>query len=351
MVTISDVAAVARVSKKTVSRVINNHPDVAETTRLHVQQVIEQMGYRPSMLARGLAQGKTHIVGVIIDESAQDVFSYPLYSDTLRGISSVLDTANLDMLVRFNRDETSYVDLYRQRRVDGLILLSMPVDDPQLPVLFDSGTPYVLTQRVSTNGTTTNWVDVDFESGAQKAAAHLVAFGHRRIAFLISPPNKNYVRLLLRGYRATLEAHGVPVHDELIVTTQPYTSVSQDTIAAIMRDPDPPTAFVCSDDLKAVQLLQIMQELGYRIPKDVSVIGCDDALIARYANPSLTTIWQDAFRKGHLAARILLDHMQGTQDDSPTQILLPTQLVVRGSTGPVYTGSGERRPSRTQSRP
>jgi LacI family transcriptional regulator len=80
VVTISDVAKAAQVSKKTVSRVINNHPDVADTTRVHVQRVIERMGYRPSMLARGLAQGKTNIIGVIIDETAQDVFSYPLGS-------------------------------------------------------------------------------------------------------------------------------------------------------------------------------------------------------------------------------------------------------------------------------
>lgn len=338
MVTISDVAEAARVSKKTVSRVINNHPDVANSTRSHVQHVIEQLGYRPSMLARGLAQGRTNTVGVIIDESAQDVFSYPLYSETLRGISSALDAQNIDMLVRFNRDETPYIDLYQQRRVDGLILLSMQMDDPQLPILFSSDTPYVLTLRVSLDDSESNWVDVDFQSGAKQAATHLVSLGHRRIAFLTSSPNKYYVHSLMHGYRTTLQEYDTPVLEEMIVITQPYASVSADTVATIMRSPEPPTAFVCSDDLKAVQLLQIMQELGYHVPEDVSVIGCDDALIAQYANPSLTTIRQDAFHKGHLAAKTLLEHMQNKQDQLPTQVLLPTELIVRESTGPARAG-------------
>lgn len=338
MVTITDVAEAANVSKKTVSRVINNHPDVAEKTRLHVQRVITQMGYRPSVLARGLAQGRTNTVAVIIDESAEDVFTYPLYSETLRGISSALEAENFDMLVRFNRDETPYIDLYQQRRVDGLILLSMQMDDPQLPLLFNSTTPYVLTLRASTDNSGSNWVDVDFEAGAQQAATHLISLRHRHIAFLTSSPNKFYVHSLMQGYRAVLKIHGLPVRDDLIVITEPYTSVSVDTVAAIMRGPERPTAFVCSDDLKAVQLLQIMQDLGYRVPRDVSIIGCDDALIAQFANPSLTTIRQDAFHKGHLAAKTLLELMQTKRIQPPTQTLLPTELIVRESTGPAPAG-------------
>ena len=266
------------------------------------------------------------------------VFSYPLYSETLRGISCALDAENFDMLVRFNRDETPYIDLYQQRRVDGLILLSMAMDDPQLPLLFESDTPYVLTQRASVSYSESVWVDADFEAGAEQAATHLVSLGHRRIAFLTSTRNKHYVRALMRGYRAVLQEHDIPVSDDLVVITHPYTSVSADTVAMIMSSPEPPTVFVCSDDLKAVQLLQILQELGYRVPRDVSVIGCDDALIAQYANPALTTIRQDAFHKGHLAAKTLLERMQNEQEQFPTQVLLPTELIVRGSTGPAPAG-------------
>jgi LacI family transcriptional regulator len=338
VVTISDVARVAQVSKKTVSRVINNHPDVAETTRAHVQQVIDQLGYRPSMLARGLAQGKTNIIGVIIDETAQDVFSYPLYSETMRGIASVLHANDLDMLVHFSRDESAYVDLYRQRRVDGLILLSMPMNDKRLQALLDSNVPCVLTQRVSDQDVPLAWVDADFEGGARAAAQHLVELGHRRIGFVISPTTKAYVHFLLRGYRAVLGHHHIAVSDDLVVTSEPYASVSETVIAAMIHQPDPPTAFACSDDMKAIQLIQLLQGLGYAVPGDMAVVGCDDALIARYASPPLTTIRQDAYHRGHLAAEVLVNRLTSREEHAPSQVLLPTQLIVRGSTGPVRSG-------------
>jgi DNA-binding LacI/PurR family transcriptional regulator len=338
VVTISDVARAAQVSKKTVSRVINDHPHVAETTRAHVQQVIDQLGYRPNMLARGLAQGKTNIVGVIIDETAQDVFSYPLYSDTLRGIASVLDSCGLDMLVRFSRDETSYVDLYLQRRVDGLILLSMPLNDERLDALVQNDAPCVLTQRASETETPLAWVDADFEGGGRAAAQHLVALGHRRIAFVISPPTKAYVHFLLRGYRTVLDQHQIAIRDDRVVIREPYVSVSADVITAMLHQPDPPTAFACSDDMKAIQLVQLLQGSGYAVPGDVSVIGCDDAFIARYASPPLTTIRQDAYHRGHLAAEVLTSQLDTGQKHAPSQQLLPIQLIVRGSTGPVRSG-------------
>jgi DNA-binding LacI/PurR family transcriptional regulator len=338
VVTISDVARAAQVSKKTVSRVINNHPHVAETTRAQVRQVIDQLGYRPSMLARGLAQGKTNIVGVIIDETAQDVFSYPLYSETLRGIASVLDANGLDMLVRFSRDETSYVDLYLQRRVDGLILLSMPLNDQRLETLVQNAAPFVLTQRVSETGTALAWVDADFESGGREAARHLIKLGHRRIGFVISPLTKAYVHFLLRGYRVVLDQHQIAITDDLIVTSEPYVGVSEVVITTMMQQPNPPTAFACSDDMKAIQLIQLLQNLGYVVPGDVSVIGCDDAFIARYASPPLTTIQQNAYRRGHLAAEILVGRLNASQSHQQSQVLVPTQLIVRGSTGPVRSG-------------
>jgi len=336
VVTITDVARAAQVSKKTVSRVINDHPDVADATRQRVQAVIDALGYQPSMLARGLVQGRSNTVGVIIDESAEDVFGYPLYSENLRGISRVLSRHNFDMLVHFARHETSYTDLYYQRRVDGLILMSMPVDNPFLPVVLGGDIPYVLTQRVSDHEAPAHWVDVDFESGAVQALEHLWALGHRQFAFLIGPPNKTYARLLLRGYRQALADRGQDIREDLIVRSQPYISASKTVVTALLERPDPPTAFACSDDMMAIQVIQLLQKLGYQVPGDLSVVGSDDALIARLASPLLTTIHQDAYRKGSLAAEMLLEQL-GKQVNSPSsrQVLLPTELVVRGSTGPV----------------
>lgn len=339
MVTINDVARSAHVSKKTVSRVINNHPNVAAQTRAHVQRIIEELGYQPNVIARGLAQGKANAIGVVIEESARAVFAYPLYNDILYGIAQVLNAEKIDMLVRLDREApTNYLDLYLQRRVDGLILASMSADDRQLPLLFQSDAPYVLTQRVMANGTGTWWVDVDFEAGARQAAAHLLDLGHRQIAFLVGPANKTYTRLMLRGHRSVLEERGLSIQEDFILSSPPYTGVEPERIQAIMNSSHPPTAFVCSDDMKAVQLLQVLQAQGYRIPTDVSVIGSDDTVIAQYANPPLTTIHQDAVEKGRLAATILLNRMHNVNGHAPAQVLLPTRLIVRETTGPAPAG-------------
>lgn len=343
MVTITDVAKAANVSKKTVSRVINDHPDVAEETRRHVQQVIAELGYQPSMLARGLARGKTNSVGVIIDQSAEEVFSYPLYSDNLRGISRVLSAYNIDMLVHFTRDSVPYIDLYRQRRVDGFILMSMPMNDPQLEALIASGAPCVFTLRIADNGAPVAWVDVDFEGGATTALDHLFELGHRRVALVTSPPNKIYAYLLLRGFRTAYARRSLAIPDAFVLHSPAYTCPDPDRIADLLARDNPPTAFACSDDLMAIYLIQLLQRLGYDVPGDISVIGSDDALLAQFFTPPLTTIRQDALRKGSLAAEILLRQLNGQADPGqPEQQLLPTQLTIRATTGPARP-VGERR--------
>ncbi len=343
MVTITDVAKAANVSKKTVSRVINDHPDVADETRRHVQRVIAELGYQPSMLARGLAQGKTNSVGVIIDQSAEEVFSYPLYSDNLRGISRVLSAYNIDMLVHFTRDSVPYIDLYRQRRVDGFILMSMPMNDPYLDALIASGAPCVFTQRIAANGAPVAWVDVDFEGGATAALDHLFELGHRRVALVTSPPNKVYAYLLLRGFRTAYARRDLAIPDAFVLHTPAYTCPDPDRIADLLARDNPPTAFACSDDLMAIYLIQLLQRLGYNVPGDISVIGSDDALLAQFFTPPLTTIRQDALRKGSLAAEILLRQLNGQADPGqPEQQLLPTQLTIRATTGPARP-VGERR--------
>jgi DNA-binding LacI/PurR family transcriptional regulator len=349
MITITDVAKAANVSKKTVSRVINDHPDVAESTRRHVKQVIAELGYQPSMLARGLAQGKANSVGVIIDQSAEEVFSYPLYSDNLRGISRVLSAHNIDMLVHFTRDAVPYTDLYRQRRVDGFILMSMPMNDPQLEALIASGAPSVVTQRIADNGAPVAWVDVDFEGGALEALDHLFTLGHRRIGLVTSPPTKIYAYLLLRGYRTAHERHGLTIPDSFVLHTPAYTSPDPDRITALLAQPDPPTAFACSDDLMAIRLIQLLQQTGYDVPGDISVIGSDDALLAQFFTPPLTTIRQDALHKGSMAAEILLRQLHGEAlPGQPEQQLLPTHLTIRGTTGPVRPADERRTASHSE---
>ena len=151
-----------------------------------------------------------------------------------------------------------------------------------------------------------------------------------------SPTNKTLAHLLLRRYCRELADNRQELCGDLLVRSQPYVSANKPVMTALLQRPDPPTAFACSDDMMAIQLILLLQELGYRVPGDISVVGSDDALIARFASPPLTTIRQDAYRKGSLAAEMLLEQLGGQANGhSSHQVLLPTGLIIRGSTGPV----------------
>lgn len=336
MTNIKQVAKIAGVSIKTVSRVINNNPEVAEETRQRVRQVIDQLDYRPNMLARGLVNGKANAVGVVIHHSAHEIFTYPVFSDALKGIAKVLSDHRLDLLLHLAHGAAPYIDLYRQHRADGLILMSLPLNDPHLDGLIGSNMPFVSTCRLVEDDAATTWVEPDFFDGTIQIVDHLVALGHRRIGLLAGPADLGSARLRVKGFHQRMAEHGIPVNESLIVYGDLFQETGRRLAEALMRRELPPTALICSDDLVALEAIQRLQELGYRVPDDVSVVGCDDAIIARYATPALTTIRQDSYMKGYLAATRLIERMAGSPPTAlPTQTLLEMNLIVRDSTGPV----------------
>lgn len=332
MVTIKDVARVSGVSIKTVSRVVNNLPEVALDTRQKVEQVILELGYQPNTTARSLVNGHTNTVGVIIPHSADYIFTHPFFTEVLRGIAEVLSANNLNLLLHLAHGKSPYASLHSQRQVDGLILMSIPVGDPNLQGLAESGAPCVCTCRISEDPDWTNWVDADFAGGVEQAMEHLFLLGHRRIALLSGPMSLVSVRLRVRGYRNALTKHGFPI-DRAYILEGEFTSDSGHSLAGkAMEHTNPPTALICGDDMMALGAISAVNELGLRVPEDVSVIGFDDISLARFSTPPLTTIRQDTFQKGRLAADALVALIHGRDHATPMQIMLEASLITRNST-------------------
>ncbi|HET8524331.1 MAG TPA: LacI family DNA-binding transcriptional regulator [Thermomicrobiales bacterium] len=334
MATIKDVSALAGVSIKTVSRVLNESTEVAEPTRQRVLAAITELDYRPNMLAKRLVTGKTNTVGVVIPRSAAYVFSHLYFNEVLRGIGEVLGQQQLDLLLHLAHDDTPYAELYRQQRVDGLILMSIPSDDPYLPGVIESGAPAVFTCRIREQNNPTHWVDADAEGGMARSVEHLLRLGHRRIAFLSGPPALVLARLQREGYRRSLINHGISIDEGLIAAGDYSFEAGHHLARTMMARDDPPTAFVCGDDMTALGAMRGVEEQGYRVPADVSIIGFDDVILARYVSPALTTVRQAGHRKGQLATQMLIRAMAGDLADGPRQVVLDTELVVRESTGP-----------------
>jgi DNA-binding LacI/PurR family transcriptional regulator len=332
MVTIKDVAKLSGVSIKTVSRVVNNLAEVSPETRQKVQQAILELGYQPNTTARNLVAGKTNTVGVIIPHSADYIFTHPFFTQVLQGIAEVLSANNFNLLLHLAQNEAPYARLYSQRKVDGLILMSIPIGDPNIHGLEENGVPYVCTCRISETNNSTSWVDADFAGGVEQAMEHLISLRHRRIALLAGPMSLVSVRLRVLGYHNSLRKHGLPVADGYILEGD-FTSESGYALATkIMKAPNPPSALICGDDMMAFGAIQALKELGYGVPEDVSVIGFDDISLARFSSPALTTIRQDTYAKGRMAAEALLAFMRDKHNAPPRQIMLETSLITRNST-------------------
>ncbi|MGH2562446.1 MAG: LacI family DNA-binding transcriptional regulator [Thermomicrobiales bacterium] len=334
MATIKDVSKLAAVSIKTVSRVLNGSTEVAAETRERVQRVIAELDYQPNALAQRLVTGKTNTIGVVIPRSAAYVFSHLYFSEVLRGIGEVLGQHALDLLLHLSHDDTPYAELYRQQRVDGLILMSIPMDDPHLAGLIDGQVPCVFTCRVRAHDNPTHWVDADAAGGMVRSVEHLLALGHQRIAFLSGPPNLMLARLQEEGYRRALAQHGLTPREDLVAVGDYSFEAGQRLAQALMARPQPPTAFVCGDDMTALGTMRGVRELGHQIPEDVSIAGFDDVILAHYATPALTTVRQESYKKGQIAAQTLITVIAGSHAAGPCQIVLPTDLIIRESTGP-----------------
>jgi len=338
MVTLADVAKAAGVSPKTVSRVANNDAAVAEKTRKHVLRFIHELGYRPNTAARSLASGRAGTVGVVIHLSAREVFGYPFFNELLGGISEVLEARGINMLLQFAYEtNTPYADLFMQNRVDGLILLSIPMDDPNLANITD--VPSVFTCRVALDDNPTHWIDADHEQGTRIAMEHLLELGHTRIAMMAGPQGRALSHLRLRGYKDALSSAGISLRDELVRFGELFIGEGETPTRTFMTLPEPPTAIVCVNDLVAVETIRELRAMDYRVPEDVSVIGSDATLLARYASPAVTTIRQKGYEKGRMAAEAIIHVISRRETPIPLmQRKLPMELIVRESTAPVSEG-------------
>ena len=334
MANIRTVAKQAGVSIKTVSRVVNGDPLVADETRQRILHVIDELNYRPNMLARGLVRGKAGVVGVI-NGAVNDVYSHPFFSEVLHGIADVLSQSDLDVLIHLpHSNNLPYCNLYLEKRVDGLILMSLPAEDPHLAGLAEQHVPAVFLCPIAEDSQAIHLVDSDYIGATSEAMEHLINQGHHRIGLLAGPHSLISVRMRVRAYEQSLRQHGIPVDETLIHYLDFYRGDVDDVVRRLMSLDNPPTALVCGEDFLAIRSIRLLQAMGYDVPGDISVIGCDDTPVAKLLAPALTTLRQDGYQKGSLAAERLVKLIAGEFEGPATQTLLSMQLIVRKSTGP-----------------
>lgn len=344
--TINDVARHAGVSTACVSNYLNQKGRMAEGTKQRIQAAMHELHFTPSALVRAIKQRRTGILGVMLPaldslDETEGAAAF-LIPALLRGIHDGADAANNDLLLYTGGELRSQSD--RESRflgghIDGLIWMTMGKRTPLLDRIVAAGLPIValLTHEVPAG---VSYVTADNPGGMRQLVAHLAEQGHTRIAY-VGPDWTTDFRDRHTGYRQALLALGLPHNPALQVVMSRAHSGPEGVkriLNTLLTLPTPPTAILCSNDHTAALFADALKARGLRIPEDIALTGFDDMPIAAHVAGGLTTIHQPFRQMGQLAAEKLIALVQGNSSNSldcPESYgsVLPTELVVRGSTG------------------
>lgn len=326
VVTLEQVAELAGVSPSTVSRILNGTAAVSQAKKDAVQAAILELGFRPNPVARGLAGGRTLSIGVVTQ-----IISSPFYGEALLGIERELERAGyVPMFVSGNwheDDERKAIETLLSRRVDGVIVLAGRLPDAELTRVADSLPMVVVGRQLS--GPQLFSFSFDNRLGARMATQHLIEQGHRRIAFIAGDLLHEDAVERQNGYFDALAAAGIAVDANLIVQSDFTEAGGMLSVSRLLERDAHFTALFASNDQMAIGACLGLHRRNFRVPDDVSLVGFDDLIMARYAMPPLTTVRQSVYEIGTEAATAMLDLLRGRKPD----VKLPQpELVAREST-------------------
>ncbi|MFU8821918.1 MAG: LacI family DNA-binding transcriptional regulator [Gammaproteobacteria bacterium] len=337
--TIDDVARLAGVSPKTVSRVVNHEPNVRESTRALVEQAIAELQYRPNQFARNLASHRSHLIGLIYDDpSAYEVPSSGYVIRLQQGTLRACKATNHELLIHpcrySSKDVVKELEaLLEQIRPTGIVLAAPLSNMPKIVRAIEaSGTPLVRLSPGRLDDRHLCVVTNDREVCAEMTR-YLASLGHRRIAFIKGHPQHKAVGNRYLGYRDGLRDSGLGFSEQLV--TQGDNSIASGEACALqlLQSRHPPTAIFAANDDMAAGVMKVAAKLGIEIPGRLSVAGCDDISLARQIHPTLTTIRQPLAAMAERAALALIDNARNESPGHEVEIV-PGKIQVRESTGP-----------------
>ena len=330
--TIDDVARQAGVSKSTVSQFLNRRYEfMSEATRKRIADVVAELGYKPSSIARSLKQNRTHTIGVVVAD-----IRYTLSIECIRAIESELAKfGNRVMICNADENpdqESLHIEALLERKVDGLILFPTGHRSTVYARLAEWRVPHVFLDRLVA-GVVAPSLLLDNELAARLAVEEFARRGHTRIGLLSLPLGPEAItprKERLAGYRRAMEEAGLPVRPEWIGSA-PMEGIGAE-LARMLALPEPPSAILAANDIALAELLKAANRMGLRIPQELSVIGIDDAEFARIYNPVITTIRQSAYAMGKQAVKLILASLE-EEPAVPVTYRYPPELVEGESVG------------------
>ncbi|HEY0753878.1 MAG TPA: LacI family DNA-binding transcriptional regulator [Ktedonobacteraceae bacterium] len=327
--TIAEIASRAGVSIPTVSRVLNNRPDVAPETRVHVERVIQESGFVRSRMAHALGQGSSGVVDLVVPD-----LDSPYTVEVVRGVAEAVQRTTFRLALSFTHNtrqlEQEWLAKIIAGSTDGVILLLARGQSRQLDELRRLNIPFVVVDQRGELGNdvpsvgATNWL------GGRTATEYLLSLKHRRIGIISGSASLRCSLDRIAGYRAALEADGIAVDPELIRPGEYTQPTGYGQTCALLDLPDPPTAIFAGCDLQAMGVYSALRVHGLHIPEQMSVLGFDDVQLSSMVTPTLTTIRQPLAEMGRMATTMLLRQIAEEPLDS-MRAELTTSLIIRES--------------------
>ena len=329
-ITIADVAARAKVSKTTVSRVLNGKGELDESTAARVRAVIDELGYVPSSRAVGLARGRTRVVGMLVPS-----LTWPWIGEVLQGAVDVLETERYGLLLfTCNRGDESMRQFGAQvsaKSFDGLLVIEPEGTLDYIATLHARGLPVVLIDDRDQQSGQIPSVGTTNHDGAGAAARHLLSIGRYRPLVIAGPERFGCTQQRLDGFASVYAEAGHPVPANHLLPGDFTFACGTEGVQAALDSGVEFDAVFAHNDLSAIGAMQALRDNGRRIPQDVAVVGFDDIPTAAHTQPPLTTVHQPLREMGEAAARTLLAHFEGTPlPNRPT--VIPAGFTTRGST-------------------
>ncbi len=330
-VTMEDIAERADVSINTVSRALNDKPDVNDQTKKEILQIADELNYQPNRFAQGLRASKTSTLGVIV----ADIMN-PFFSALLKGVEKAAREEGYSIIVQDTdekyENEQSAIQTTLAEQVDGLLITPVQTNKQTIIDLKQSGLPFVLLGR-HFNDLDTHYVVTDDVEGAYSAVNYLIDHGHESIGLVNGPPYISSSQERHKGYRRSMEEHGLPVNDAFIFKDTVTMEEGYDTGKKLISISPRPSAVLCYSDFVAMGVIKAARDTGLSIPEDLAVVGYDDISFATCLEVPLTTVRIPKKELGRKAFWVLRDLINGDDSEQELkQVKLCTELIKRKST-------------------
>jgi len=331
MTTINDVARRAGVSRATVSAVVNRNKFVSPALTERVLRAIDELDYRPNLIARSLRNSATRTIGLIVPTLLSPWVAF------VRGVQDCARQAGYTVLLLDTDDEAeperAGLRLMLESRVDGLVWApASPANAELLRVFAQARVPVVLGAR-ALDDAPVDMLYCDDRRGAYEATLHLLRLGRRRVGLLALRPTVLNSARRVEGYRDALRDRGMPAESTLIEVGGMHEEDGYRAALALLPHPDPPDAILSCNHPMVFGVLRAAHELGMRVPEDLAIVGFDELPWSAYLQPPLTTVRQPMHELGFGAAELLLGRIRGTRSGAPEHTVFPAELIVRESCG------------------